>query len=55
MCRTICKLFVDKKHFAEKILKQAYNEKEKFGSTNVGEGKTVIVEFHHQILQSLFT
>jgi len=37
--------FVDKKHFVEKILKQAYKEKEKFGSTNVGEGKTVIVEF----------
>lgn len=37
--------FVDKKHFVEKILKLAYKEKEKFGSTNVGEGKTVIVEF----------
>ncbi len=37
--------FVDKKHFAEKILKQAYAEKDKFGSTNVGDGKTVIVEF----------
>lgn len=37
--------FVDKKHFAEKILKLAYKEKEKFGSTNIGEGKSVIVEF----------
>lgn len=37
--------FVDKIHFAEKILIQAYNEKESFGSTNVGNGKTVIVEF----------
>ncbi|MDF2677457.1 MAG: arginine--tRNA ligase [Bacillota bacterium] len=37
--------FVDKKHFAEKILKQAFQEKEKCGSTNVGQGKTVIVEF----------
>jgi arginyl-tRNA synthetase len=37
--------FVDKQHFAEKILKLAYLEKEKFGSTNVGEEKTVIVEF----------
>ena len=37
--------FVDKTHFAEKILKQAYKEKENFGSTNVGQGKTVIVEF----------
>jgi len=37
--------FVDKKHFAEKILKQAFSEKEKCGSTDVGQGKTVIVEF----------
>lgn len=37
--------FVDKTHFAEKVLKQAYIEKEKFGSNNVGEGKKVIVEF----------
>ncbi len=37
--------FVDKTHFAEKILKQAFKEKENFGSTNVGQGKTVIVEF----------
>ncbi|MGB4438252.1 MAG: arginine--tRNA ligase [Sedimentibacter sp.] len=37
--------FVDKTHFAERILKQAYNEKENFGSTNVGQGRTVIVEF----------
>ena len=37
--------FVDKTHFAEKILKQAYSEKENFGSTDVGHGKTVIVEF----------
>lgn len=37
--------FVDKTHFAEKILVQSYNEKEHYGSSNVGEGKTVIVEF----------
>jgi len=37
--------FVDKTHFAEKVLKQAYLEKEKFGSNNVGDGKKVIVEF----------
>ncbi|WP_312701494.1 arginine--tRNA ligase [Sedimentibacter sp.] len=37
--------FVDKKHYAEKILKAAFEEKDNFGSTNVGEGKTVIVEF----------
>nr|WP_313342551.1 arginine--tRNA ligase [Sedimentibacter sp.] len=37
--------FVDKKHYAEKILKTAFKEKESYGSTNVGEGKTVIVEF----------
>lgn len=37
--------FVDKTHFAEKILVQSYNEKERYGSSNVGEGKTVIVEF----------
>ncbi|WMJ76542.1 MULTISPECIES: arginine--tRNA ligase [unclassified Sedimentibacter] len=37
--------FVDKKHFAEKILKLVYEEKENYGSTNVGEGKNVIVEF----------
>ncbi len=37
--------FVDKTHFAEKILKQAYAEKEKYGSNNIGEGKKVIVEF----------
>src|SRR5690606_15492323 len=37
--------FVDKKHYAEKILKAAYEEKENYGSTNVGKGKNVIVEF----------
>lgn len=37
--------FVDKAHFAEKILKQAYVEKENYGKTDVGQGKTVIVEF----------
>ncbi len=37
--------FVDKKHYAEKILKTAYEEKENYGSTNIGEGKNVIVEF----------
>nr|WP_312815671.1 arginine--tRNA ligase [Sedimentibacter sp.] len=37
--------FVDKKHYAEKILKTAFKEKEGYGSTNVGEGKSVIVEF----------
>ncbi len=37
--------FVDKTHFAEKILMQSFNEKERYGSSNVGEGKTVIVEF----------
>lgn len=37
--------FVDKTHFAEKILKEAYEQKENYGSTNVGNGRTVIVEF----------
>lgn len=37
--------FVDKSHFAEKILKQAFAEDQKYGSANIGEGKTVIVEF----------
>jgi len=37
--------FVDKTHFAQRILKQAYNEKENYGSTDVGQGRTVIVEF----------
>lgn len=37
--------FVDKKHFAEKILKEVYREKENYGSANIGEGKNVIVEF----------
>lgn len=37
--------FVNKKRFAEKILKQAFEQKENYGSTNVGEGRTVIVEF----------
>lgn len=37
--------FVDKTHFAEKILKKAYEENVNFGSNNVGGGKKVIVEF----------
>lgn len=37
--------FVDKSYFAQKILKNIYTEQEKYGSTNVGNGKTVIVEF----------
>lgn len=37
--------FVNKSQFAQKVLKRAFEEKENFGSTNVGEGKTVIVEF----------
>ena len=37
--------FVNKSQFAKKILKQAFEEKENYGRTNVGEGKTVIVEF----------
>jgi len=37
--------FVDKKHFAERILKEAYVQKENYGSTNIGQGKNVIVEF----------
>ncbi|WP_326908513.1 arginine--tRNA ligase [Sedimentibacter sp. MB31-C6] len=37
--------FVDKTHFAEKVLKEAFTEKYGYGSTNVGQGRTVIVEF----------
>ena len=37
--------FVNKAQFAEKVLKLAFKEKENFGSTNVGQGRTVIVEF----------
>ena len=37
--------FVNKSQFAKKVLQQAFEEKENYGSTNVGEGKTVIVEF----------
>lgn len=37
--------FVDKMHFAEKILKEAFKQQENYGSTNVGKGKSVIVEF----------
>lgn len=37
--------FVDKKHFAEKILKEAFSQKENYGSTNIGQEKNVIVEF----------
>ncbi len=37
--------FVNKSKFAERVLKKAFEEKENFGSTNVGEGKTVLVEF----------
>lgn len=37
--------FVDKKEFAKSVMKEAFTEKEMFGSTNIGEGKNVIVEF----------
>lgn len=37
--------FVNKKLLVEGVLKDAFEKKEKFGSTNVGEGKNVIVEF----------
>ena len=37
--------FVNKAQFAEKVLKQAFEQKENYGSTNVGENRTVIVEF----------
>ncbi|HHZ02753.1 MAG TPA: arginine--tRNA ligase [Tissierellia bacterium] len=37
--------FVNKELFAEKVLKRAFEEKENYGSTDVGEGRTVIVEF----------
>lgn len=37
--------FVDKKKFAESVIKEAFEQKEMFGSTNIGEGKNVIVEF----------
>jgi arginyl-tRNA synthetase len=36
---------VSKDHFAKSILTKVYNEKETFGSTDVGKGKNVIVEF----------
>ncbi len=37
--------YVDKKHFVEKILKEAFKQQDNYGSTNVGQGKNVIVEF----------
>nr|WP_066504228.1 arginine--tRNA ligase [Abyssisolibacter fermentans] len=37
--------FVNKKLLVEGVLNDAFEKKEKFGSTNVGEGKNVIVEF----------
>jgi arginyl-tRNA synthetase len=37
--------FVNKSQFAEKVLRTAFKEKENFGRTDVGQGKTVIVEF----------
>lgn len=37
--------FVDKKHFIERTFKEAIAEKENYGSTNVGNGKNVVVEF----------
>lgn len=37
--------FVDKMRFAEKVLQEAFTQKEKYGSDNIGEGKSVIVEF----------
>lgn len=37
--------FVDKVHFVEKTLKEAYEKENTFGNNNIGKGKTVIVEF----------
>ena len=37
--------FVNKKQFAEKVLKPAFEQKDNYGSTDIGKGRTVIVEF----------
>lgn len=37
--------FVNKRQFAEKVMKKAFEEKENYGATNVGEDRTVLVEF----------
>lgn len=37
--------FVNKKLLAENVLKEVYEKGEKYGATNVGEGKNVIVEY----------
>lgn len=37
--------FINKAELAKTVLVEVYNEKQKFGSTNIGEGKNVVVEF----------
>ncbi len=37
--------FVNKKYFAESILKEVYDKKEKYGSRDIGQGRKVVVEF----------
>ena len=37
--------FVNKKFFAESLLKEVYDKKEKYGSKDIGQGRKVVVEF----------
>jgi arginyl-tRNA synthetase len=37
--------FVNKKFFAESLLKEVYEKKEKYGSKDIGQGRKVVVEF----------
>jgi arginyl-tRNA synthetase len=37
--------FVDKSYFIEKTLHEVLSQKDKYGSSNIGEGKNVVVEF----------
>ncbi|MBN2285779.1 MAG: arginine--tRNA ligase [Tissierellales bacterium] len=37
--------FVNKKHFANVVLKEVYDQKESFGSSDEGHGRNVVVEF----------
>ncbi|SHJ15011.1 arginyl-tRNA synthetase [Dethiosulfatibacter aminovorans DSM 17477] len=37
--------FVNKKFFAESLLKEVFDKKEKYGSKDIGQGRKVVVEF----------
>lgn len=38
-------IFIDKKVLAENVLKEIDNKKEKYGYSNIGEGKTAVIEY----------